>query len=206
MFLHVICLWYLIITSTVRMWFFIVCPLNCNFEENLCGWEQLIQDTYDWTRHSGPTPSDLTGPSEDHTTGGNKPKVRPWYPIGCLAALFLCVLYFFSIHVYFANCNIPPAGFYMYLEGDRVTHGDSARLMSSACQYSGPLCLQFWYHMYGSATAMALNIYLLRDNKTTKIWAMMNNQGPQWHPAYADITVAGPYQVRLTLYINNVQA
>lgn len=60
--------------------------------------------------------------------------------------------------------------------------------------------------MYGSATAMALNIYLLRDNKTTKIWAMMNNQGPQWHPAYADITVAGPFQVRLTLYINNVQA
>lgn len=85
----------------------------------------------------------------------------------------------------------------MYIEGNSVTYGDSARLLSSSCLYNGPLCLEFWYHMFGSATAMALNIYLLKDNRATKVWSAKNNHGPMWHPAQIDIGAAAPFQVNV---------
>lgn len=159
----------------------------------MCGWEQLIQDSFDWTRNSGPTPSDLTGPNHDHTTGGKTQCQATLSHLSCCCIGFSLFMFI----VLFSTFSL--AGFYMYIEGSSVTHGDSARLLSSTCHYNGPLCLHFWYHMYGSATATALNIYLLKDSKSTKLWSMMNNQGPEWHPGHIDIRVSGPFQVSLTL-------
>ena len=83
----------------------------------------------------------------------------------------------------------------MYIEGDGVTHGDSARLISTPCTYRGPLCLQFWYHMHGSASAMALNIYHLHAVRAEKVWSKANNQGPEWHQAFVNIKDFGTFQV-----------
>eukprot|EP00057_Strongylocentrotus_purpuratus_P001199 XP_001196354.2 PREDICTED: MAM and LDL-receptor class A domain-containing protein 1 isoform X1 [Strongylocentrotus purpuratus] len=41
----------------------------CDFEDGVCNWDQLGTDEFDWTRRTGPTSSDGTGPSSDHTTG-----------------------------------------------------------------------------------------------------------------------------------------
>uniref|UniRef100_A0A673B178 Uncharacterized protein n=1 Tax=Sphaeramia orbicularis TaxID=375764 RepID=A0A673B178_9TELE len=142
-------------TSTVFICFSLVCPINCDFDKNLCGWVQLIQDSFDWTRHSGATPSQGTGPNQDHTSG---------------------------------------AGFYMYIEGNSATHGDSARLFSLKCLHNGPVCFSFWYHMYGSATAMALNIYVVTGTNAPKIWSRLGNQGQEWHPGQVEITVSGQFQ------------
>ncbi|KAK3534605.1 hypothetical protein QTP86_016752 [Hemibagrus guttatus] len=131
------------------------CLWSCNFDQDECGWEQLIQDSLDWTRLSGSTPSDFTGPSSDHTTG---------------------------------------SGFYMYIEGDGVYHGDSARMLSPECNTLGTQCMTFWYHMYGGEF-MILSVYLLEENRATKIWTTANNQGNQWHLAQIEINPLGPFRI-----------
>ncbi len=92
----------------------------------------------------------------------------------------------------------------MYIDGSNAAMGDSAQMLSSECNCNGSLCLHFWYHMYGSATTMTLNIYLHKNNKDTKLWSMMNNQGSIWHPVYIDIKDSAPFQVSLILYVYNV--
>ncbi|KAK7488811.1 hypothetical protein BaRGS_00019946, partial [Batillaria attramentaria] len=44
-------------------------PVDCNFDSGICSYEQVRGDDFDWTRHSGRTPTRNTGPDTDHTTG-----------------------------------------------------------------------------------------------------------------------------------------
>ncbi|XP_057184179.1 zonadhesin-like [Triplophysa rosa] len=132
------------------------CKWSCNFDQDDCGWEQLIQDSFDWTRWSGSTPSELTGPTGDHTTGN---------------------------------------GFYMYIEGDSMVHGDSARMMTPVCYTFEKQCVSFWYHMYGPANAMALNLYLFENNRAVKLWSNVNNQGTRWFQAKVEIKPQAAFQI-----------
>ncbi|XP_035737787.1 ALK tyrosine kinase receptor-like isoform X3 [Vespa mandarinia] len=40
---------------------------RCNFEDGWCGWTNLPGSSLNWTLHCGPTPTERTGPSYDHT-------------------------------------------------------------------------------------------------------------------------------------------
>ncbi|XP_078658171.1 MAM domain-containing glycosylphosphatidylinositol anchor protein 1-like [Branchiostoma floridae x Branchiostoma belcheri] len=42
---------------------------TCDFDSDLCGYNQDTADDFDWTRDSSGTPSVNTGPTADHTTG-----------------------------------------------------------------------------------------------------------------------------------------
>uniref|UniRef100_A0A8C2CV18 Zonadhesin n=1 Tax=Cyprinus carpio TaxID=7962 RepID=A0A8C2CV18_CYPCA len=132
------------------------CPWSCDFDQDECDWEQLIQDSFDWTRWSGSTPSNFTGPAGDHTTG---------------------------------------SGYYMYIEGDSVFYGDSARIMSPVCHTTGKQCLSFWFHMYGMANAMLLNLYIFENNRASKIWSRTNNQGNSWYQGQVEINDCLLFQI-----------
>lgn len=76
-----------------------------------------------------------------------------------------------------------------------MTYGDTARLISSQCANTGPQCLQFWYHMYGSADRMGLNIYLFENNVAKAVWKETNNHGNMWHLAQVDLNTTAVFQV-----------
>jgi hypothetical protein len=44
-------------------------PVNswCTFENGMCGWRNVNDKELMWNKHSGKTPTNLTGPSVDHT-------------------------------------------------------------------------------------------------------------------------------------------
>ncbi|XP_062383906.1 MAM domain-containing protein 2-like [Sardina pilchardus] len=44
-------------------------PLLCDFEAGLCSYSQDPEDSADWLRTRGPTPTAFTGPPGDHTSG-----------------------------------------------------------------------------------------------------------------------------------------
>ncbi|XP_074613343.1 MAM and LDL-receptor class A domain-containing protein 1-like isoform X4 [Acropora palmata] len=45
-------------------------PRDCNFDSpSICGYTQSTNDTFNWRRQRGSTPSFRTGPSSDHTSG-----------------------------------------------------------------------------------------------------------------------------------------
>ncbi|XP_021371354.1 MAM and LDL-receptor class A domain-containing protein 1-like [Mizuhopecten yessoensis] len=91
-------------------------------------------------------------------------------------------------------------GHYMFTEASGRHPGNKARLISPI--YKGPstpMCLKFWYHMYGSS-GQTLNIYrLTRGVLGTPIWSKSGSQGNPWLVASVSIPVASqsnsPYQV-----------
>ncbi|XP_019641851.1 PREDICTED: MAM and LDL-receptor class A domain-containing protein 1-like [Branchiostoma belcheri] len=52
-----------------HLWTLSIQQGGCDFDTNMCGFQQDSRDNFDWTRQQGSTGTANTGPSADHTTG-----------------------------------------------------------------------------------------------------------------------------------------
>lgn len=80
----------------------------------------------------------------------------------------------------------------MYIETSSPRQqGDKAILNSPRLQFSGNMCLQFYYHMYGSAIG-TLNVIINGNN----VFTASGNKGNMWRRAAIDLSLSGNYAVR----------
>ncbi|XP_010876180.2 MAM domain-containing protein 2 [Esox lucius] len=71
-------------------------------------------------------------------------------------------------------------GYYMHIEASNMLPGQNARLLSSPLRGSrGPLCLHFFYHMYGSSTGN-LSVYLRKNGEDVLLWKRTGEQSVTW--------------------------
>ncbi|XP_059507175.1 IgGFc-binding protein-like [Stegostoma tigrinum] len=89
-------------------------------------------------------------------------------------------------------------GYYMYIEGNEGREGDKAQLVSAPCNKTGDQCLRFWYHMYGVARSMALNVYQLEVGQPPVLmWSERGNKGNQWLEGAVELHLSGKAQIMI---------
>ena len=87
---------------------------------------------------------------------------------------------------------LPLQGYYMYIETSSPRQqGDNAKLNSPKLQFSGSMCLKFYYHMYGADIA-TLNVII----KGNTVFTASGNKGNKWLRAAIDISLSGKHAVR----------
>ena len=81
----------------------------------------------------------------------------------------------------------------MYIEtsSPRV-QGDKAKLNSPLMNFTGHMCLEFVYHMYGSSIG-TLSVVI---NGSTTVFSVTGSQGNGWLENRATLSLSGIYMVR----------
>ena len=69
--------------------------------------------------------------------------------------------------------------------------GDIAKLTSPWLQFSGSMCLRFYYYMYGAGIG-TLNVKINRSN----VFSASGDKGSKWLIATIDVNLTGKYVVR----------
>ena len=82
----------------------------------------------------------------------------------------------------------------MYIETSSPRQqGDYAKLSSPGLQFSGNMCLKFYYHMYGADIA-TLNVMINGNN----VFTASGDKGNSWLRAAIDVSLLGTYAVSVT--------
>uniref|UniRef100_A0A3Q3WTH4 MAM domain-containing protein n=1 Tax=Mola mola TaxID=94237 RepID=A0A3Q3WTH4_MOLML len=71
-------------------------------------------------------------------------------------------------------------GYYLHMEASAMLPGKSVRLLSRPLRASsGPQCLHFYYHMYGSGTGQ-LKVHLSKEGEDMLLWQRSGEQSVSW--------------------------
>jgi len=80
----------------------------------------------------------------------------------------------------------------MYIETSSPQQtGDYAKLNSPKLQFSGSMCLQFYYHMHGAAMGTLIVIV-----NGINVLFTSGDKGDKWLRATIDVNLSGKYVVR----------
>ncbi|XP_069363176.1 tyrosine-protein kinase receptor [Maniola hyperantus] len=163
----------------------------CNFEVDACGFENVPQPILKWSRHSGPTPTDKTGPNYDHTCGPPaihttaNPRI-PFSP-SHMNYTVACLGYYFFVNMNVTGPNKERADFASTAVMKTVifnpppkVHGDINSRYYNCCM------IRFYYQQngrnYGSLSVDVVEM-TPRGNVTTSLWFSTKDKGENWYRA-----------------------
>ncbi|XP_018396574.1 PREDICTED: ALK tyrosine kinase receptor [Cyphomyrmex costatus] len=140
-------------------------PMNarCNFEDGWCGWTNVPGRPLNWTLHRGPTPTERTGPSYDHTYHNE----TGTYAFVNMASKYTQILYGSRGTITSSLYNPTPP----YSSNPKSPYYRS-------CQ------IRFFYHKYGPhAASLGLFLVLVKPygNHTENLWWSYGTDTDNWH-------------------------
>ncbi|XP_078245132.1 thyroid hormone-induced protein B-like [Pogona vitticeps] len=78
-------------------------------------------------------------------------------------------------------------GYFIYQEASNLVPSDTNRLESPEFVASGEICIDFWYHMFGSEDLNELNVVLLAEAEESTVWSRRGSQSPTWLYGFASV-------------------
>ncbi|XP_013145403.1 PREDICTED: ALK tyrosine kinase receptor-like [Papilio polytes] len=164
----------------------------CNFEAGSCGFVNVPQPILKWSRHSGPTPTDKTGPNYDHTCGPPDPYSPvpippPLVPAHMNYSLAQCVGYYFFVNMNVTGPNKEKADFASTATMKTVVFNPPPKVHGNiSSSYYNCCMIRFYYQQngrnYGSLSVDVVEI-TSRGNITTSLWFSTKDKGENWYRA-----------------------
>ncbi|VDI67737.1 Hypothetical predicted protein [Mytilus galloprovincialis] len=87
-------------------------------------------------------------------------------------------------------------GNYIYLNASNIEPGQISNFTSVTVSSEDYACFTFWFHMYGNVNG-TLNVYLVSENMTQKLWSRSGNGPDLWQLAFVDILMIDTYKITL---------
>ncbi|KAL0123932.1 hypothetical protein PUN28_006035 [Cardiocondyla obscurior] len=151
---------------------------KCNFEDGWCGWTNVPSTPLNWTRHSGPTPTERTGPNYDHTYH-NETGVYAYVNMG-----------FKHTAVTYGSRAIMTSPLY---NPTPPYNSDPKSSYYRSCQ------VRFFYHKHGVHTG-SLGLFLVQvkpyGNHTENLWWSYGTDSDAW---YSEAVALGDIKYRYHL-------